>query len=156
RYQILHPGGGPDGHDIARPAEFLVDSSGTVRWTNFTEDIRVRARADEMRAGRRPPKQFSSALIREPSCRGDRERNRARRQRSCSEFESSGANRPADHVQGPAGRLSWRCLLLAPRYSGLTGRPDQRLLWPQTTLYAEFPRRWEMCREPRPGAVPRS
>jgi len=50
RYQILHPGGGPDGHDIARPAEFLVDSSGTVRWTNFTEDIRVRARADEMLA----------------------------------------------------------------------------------------------------------
>jgi len=50
RYQILHPGAGPQRHDIARPAEFLVDSSGTVRWTNFTEDIRVRARADEMLA----------------------------------------------------------------------------------------------------------
>lgn len=50
RYNLLHTGGGPEGHDIARPAEFLVDSSGTVRWTNFTEDIRVRARAEEMLA----------------------------------------------------------------------------------------------------------
>ena len=50
RYHLLHTGGGPDGHDIARPAEFLVDSSKIVRWTNFTEDIRVRARADEMLA----------------------------------------------------------------------------------------------------------
>jgi peroxiredoxin len=50
RYRILHPGGGPQGHDIARPAEFLVDRTGTVRWTNFTEDIRVRARADAMLA----------------------------------------------------------------------------------------------------------
>jgi peroxiredoxin len=48
RYHILHTAGGPDGHDIARPAEFLVDSSKIVRWSNFTEDIRVRARADEM------------------------------------------------------------------------------------------------------------
>ena len=48
RYHLLHPRGGPDGHDIARPAEFLVDTSKIVRWTNFTEDIRVRARADEM------------------------------------------------------------------------------------------------------------
>ena len=32
RYHLLHAGGGPDGHDIARPAEFLVDSLGMVRW----------------------------------------------------------------------------------------------------------------------------
>ena len=50
RYDLLHPGGGPNGSDISRPAEFLVDSSGTVRWTNFTEDIRVRAKADQMLA----------------------------------------------------------------------------------------------------------
>ena len=50
RYNLLHRGGGPDGHDIARPAEFLVDSSGTIRWVNFAEDIRVRARAQEMLA----------------------------------------------------------------------------------------------------------
>lgn len=48
RYNLLHKGGGPEGSDIARPAEFLVDTSGTVRWTNFTEDIRIRAKADEM------------------------------------------------------------------------------------------------------------
>ena len=50
RYDLLHKGGGPDGKDISRPAEFLVDSSGTVRWTNFTEDIRLRAKAEEMLA----------------------------------------------------------------------------------------------------------
>jgi peroxiredoxin len=48
RYDLLHVGGGPEKQDISRPAEFLLDSSGTVRWMNFTEDIRVRARADEM------------------------------------------------------------------------------------------------------------
>ena len=53
RYHILHPAGAPDEHDIARPAEFLVDSSKIVRWANFTEDIRVRARADEMLAAAR-------------------------------------------------------------------------------------------------------
>jgi peroxiredoxin len=50
RYHILHAAGAPDEHDIARPAEFLVDSSKTVRWANFTEDIRLRARADQMLA----------------------------------------------------------------------------------------------------------
>ncbi len=50
RYHLLHTGAGPEGHDIARPAEFLVDSGRIVRWTNFTEDVRVRARADEMLA----------------------------------------------------------------------------------------------------------
>ena len=53
RYHLLHPGGGPDGQDIARPAEFLVDRGKIVRWTNFTEDVRVRARADEMLAAAR-------------------------------------------------------------------------------------------------------
>lgn len=50
RYDLLHAAAGPDGHDIARPAEFLVDRSGTVRWENFTEDIRVRPRAQEVLA----------------------------------------------------------------------------------------------------------
>jgi peroxiredoxin len=50
RYDLLHVGGGPGGHDISRPAEFLVDRSGTVRWTNFAEDIRVRAKAEQMLA----------------------------------------------------------------------------------------------------------
>lgn len=50
RYDLLHVAGGPNGSDISRPAEFLVDSSGTVRWENFTEDIRVRVKAEEMLA----------------------------------------------------------------------------------------------------------
>ena len=53
RYNLLHKGGGPGGSDIARPAEFLVDTSVTVRWTNFTEDFRIRAKADEMLAAAR-------------------------------------------------------------------------------------------------------
>jgi peroxiredoxin len=53
RYELLHSGGGPDGTDISRPAEFLIDRSGTVRWENFTEDIRVRPRAEELLAAAR-------------------------------------------------------------------------------------------------------
>jgi peroxiredoxin len=53
RYDLLHSGGGPEGHDISRPAEFLVDRSGVVRWENFAEDLRVRARADQMLAAAR-------------------------------------------------------------------------------------------------------
>ena len=44
RYDVLHRGAGPKGSDIARPAEFYVDPSGTVRWVNLTENIAVRAR----------------------------------------------------------------------------------------------------------------
>lgn len=45
QYGVLHPKGGENGQDIARPAEFLVDRAGTIRWVNLTDDIRVRARA---------------------------------------------------------------------------------------------------------------
>jgi peroxiredoxin len=45
-YGILHPKGGEDGHDIARPAEFLVDSAGVIRWVNLTDDLRIRARPE--------------------------------------------------------------------------------------------------------------
>lgn len=50
RYELLHPRGGPDETDISRPAEFLIDRTGIVRWENFTEDIRVRPRGDELLA----------------------------------------------------------------------------------------------------------
>ena len=50
QYGVLHPKGGPDDHDIARPAEFLVDPSGMIRWANLTDDIRVRARPDDVLA----------------------------------------------------------------------------------------------------------
>ena len=48
RYDVLHSGAGVDGKDIARPAEFLLDSAGVVRWMNLTEDVRVRARPEEI------------------------------------------------------------------------------------------------------------
>jgi peroxiredoxin len=47
RYDVLHRGAGPKGDDIARPAEFYVDASGTVRWVNLTENIAVRARPEQ-------------------------------------------------------------------------------------------------------------
>ena len=46
QYGVLHPKAGVAGNDIARPAEFLVDSTGTIRWVNLTDDIRVRARPE--------------------------------------------------------------------------------------------------------------
>ena len=46
QFGVLHPEAGPAGRDIARPAEFLVDATGTVRWVNLTDDIRVRARPE--------------------------------------------------------------------------------------------------------------
>ncbi len=48
RYDLLHPGAGVKGQDIARPAEFLLDSSGVIRWVNLTEDLRVRARPEQI------------------------------------------------------------------------------------------------------------
>ncbi len=47
-YDLVHAGAGEDGRDIARPAEFLLDSSGTVRWVNLTENYWVRARPDQI------------------------------------------------------------------------------------------------------------
>jgi peroxiredoxin len=48
RYDVLHRNAGPKGTDIARPAEFLIDASGTVRWVNLTENIAVRARPEQV------------------------------------------------------------------------------------------------------------
>ena len=53
RYGVVHKGAGEGGRDIARPAEFLVDRSGMVRWVNLTEDIRVRARPEQLLAAAR-------------------------------------------------------------------------------------------------------
>ena len=44
------PRAGEGGKDIARPAEFLVDAGGTIRWVNLTDDIRVRARPESVLA----------------------------------------------------------------------------------------------------------
>lgn len=48
RYDLVHAGQGIDGHDVSRPAEFLIDSSGTVRWANLTENYWVRARPEQV------------------------------------------------------------------------------------------------------------
>ena len=50
RYDLLHQGGGPKSSDIARPAEFLLDRTGTVRWMNLTESAAVRARPEQVLA----------------------------------------------------------------------------------------------------------
>jgi peroxiredoxin len=50
RYGLVHAGAGAAGEDIARPAEILIDPSGTVRWVELTEDYRVRARPEEVLA----------------------------------------------------------------------------------------------------------
>lgn len=48
RYDLAHEGAGPEGADISRPAEFLIDSSGTVRWANITGSFIVRARPEQV------------------------------------------------------------------------------------------------------------
>jgi peroxiredoxin len=48
RYDLLDSAAGPEGADVARPAEFLIDAAGTVRWMNLTESIAVRARPDQV------------------------------------------------------------------------------------------------------------
>lgn len=48
RYDLAHTGAGINGEDIARPAEFLVDSSGTVRWIHLTENYWIRARPEQV------------------------------------------------------------------------------------------------------------
>jgi peroxiredoxin len=48
RYDVLHPGAGPRGADVARPAEFLLDSDGIVRWVNLTDNIAARARPEQV------------------------------------------------------------------------------------------------------------
>ena len=48
RYDLVHARAGVNGNDIARPAEFLLDSSGTVRWINLTENYWVRARPEQV------------------------------------------------------------------------------------------------------------
>ena len=48
RYDLIHKGGGESGGDIARPAEFLIDSAGIVRWRMLTENYWVRARPEQV------------------------------------------------------------------------------------------------------------
>ena len=47
-FDLVHAGAGENGRDIARPAEFLIDASGTVRWINLTENYWIRARPEQV------------------------------------------------------------------------------------------------------------
>jgi peroxiredoxin len=47
RLNIRHRGG-HEGRDIAYPAQILVDQNGIVRWTYQSDDLRVRARPEQI------------------------------------------------------------------------------------------------------------
>lgn len=47
-YDLVHAGQGLNGAGVSRPAEFLIDSSGTIRWRMVTENLFVRARPEEV------------------------------------------------------------------------------------------------------------
>lgn len=49
-YGLRHPGGGPDGKDIAHSASVLIDGAGIVRWTMVTDNVRVRPTATDVLA----------------------------------------------------------------------------------------------------------
>jgi len=48
RYDLVHVKELASGADIARPAEFLLDSLGTVRWRMVTENFFVIARPEQV------------------------------------------------------------------------------------------------------------
>ena len=48
RWDLVHKGAGENGNDIARPAEFLIDANGVVRWVNLTENYWVRATPEQI------------------------------------------------------------------------------------------------------------
>ena len=48
RYDLVHVKEMASGKDIARPGEFLLDSSGTVRWRMVTENFFVIARPEQV------------------------------------------------------------------------------------------------------------
>lgn len=45
---LLHEGASIEGGDIFRPAEFLIDPTGTIRWVNLTENWRIRPRPEDI------------------------------------------------------------------------------------------------------------
>ena len=51
QYDLLDAGAGPEGADIARPAEFYIDPSGTVRWRFLTPSYAARATPEQILMG---------------------------------------------------------------------------------------------------------
>lgn len=48
RYDLAHEKAGPGGTDIARPAEFLIDAHGTVRWMSLPSSVLARTRPEQV------------------------------------------------------------------------------------------------------------
>jgi len=48
RYDLLHPGGGPGGSDIAIPALLLVRPDGRIAWRHVAHRAQDRADPDEV------------------------------------------------------------------------------------------------------------
>jgi peroxiredoxin len=42
RWGLVHPGGGPAGEDVPRPATVVLDRAGVVRWVSVTRNFQVR------------------------------------------------------------------------------------------------------------------
>ncbi len=50
QYGLIHSAGRNDGKDIARPGEILLDGQGVIRWTVFSDNLRVAPRPEEVLA----------------------------------------------------------------------------------------------------------
>jgi peroxiredoxin len=48
RYDLVHAEEIASGRDISRPAEFLLDSSGTIRWRMVTENFFIIAQPEQV------------------------------------------------------------------------------------------------------------
>ncbi len=49
-YGLRHKGASINGGDVSRPAIFIIDEKGIVRWRFFPDNWRVRARAEDLLA----------------------------------------------------------------------------------------------------------
>ena len=48
RYGLIHPGAGPDGQDVPRPATIVLDREGVVRWFSASRNFQVRPDPDDV------------------------------------------------------------------------------------------------------------
>ncbi len=48
RWGLVHPGAGPDGQDVPRPATIVLDRDGVVRWFSVSRNYQVRPDPDDV------------------------------------------------------------------------------------------------------------
>src|SRR5512145_778229 len=48
RWGLVHPGAGPDGQDVPRPATVVLDRDGVVRWFSVSRNYQVRPDPDDV------------------------------------------------------------------------------------------------------------